>query len=930
MLSMTHRNDASDSSAVPFTERPTDLTDQPATPLEGQPASAPAEPPTGLDGQDTSPPEPRDAAQDRSSRAARDQSSDGAEDQAPDMAQGCSSAVAQGHPALQDHPSDPDQPQPPVPAAETDLSGPSPVRHPPAPEPDVVIPAQRTGGDSLASPPQNPRVPAQRRSPENDPSHQWDEPVPFAASNVAPFAFLPEADSPEKEPKGLPQRHAISLKSIADLADSLPYLLGYVPGNSVVLLALHGARGRLGRRTAVRIPDDPAQWPQIAERAATMLMSSAGDAPDGGAAAFLRKRRGGSLPDGVIAFLFQEPEEARPGAVPPPGAAELRERLRPLAQDIRVACGRFDVPVVEALCVSTGRSWSYVTPLEEQEPAGSALLPAGSSVLAATSVYEGMPIPLPAAVLESRLLPWCTAAARAQERVLDLVALDLLPQILSSRENVLKIRRGTIGLLDNVLTRFATAPVPSDPLEADLADDEALTHEEAARLVIGLQDREARDEAASFLAFPDAARRLWRALARRCVRSYKEHAAAPLSLVGWTAWALGDESEARLALHLALAVDPHYVFAALLDQAFDKGVEPDEIRQQLRGRAGRPAARRSAAGPAAACDSARAAGTGSATESEPEARASQSVEGTPEGGRGGETTERRAVGGRRRTGSGARKGSAARTDSAARPATRRRDAGRPGGVAPGGSGGKAMKRREGGAKESYARARRRLAVSPPGCEGARSPERANSPERENLPEREQGRERDQRGRGVGMPGASDRRAAVDRSPLTGRECPDPEPSDASLRALEEGQEADAAKPMDRIESPVTSGGPSSEVPGRDASAQDTDAGGSEGPGPSMEQGRKGAPVPGSGGKSRKKAMGSGSGRERPENARAGSERPSQKTPGSGPGHGGHDAPLTGTELGDRSAPTGRAESGPAVTLTDAQPGGDRRSANGAE
>ncbi|SCE23726.1 protein of unknown function [Streptomyces sp. SolWspMP-sol7th] len=376
------------------------------------------------------------------------------------MGQGRSSAVAQGHPALQDHPSDPDQPQPPAPAAETDLSGPSPVRHPPAPEPDVVIPAQRTGGDSPASPPQNPRVPAQRRSPENDPSHQWDEPIPFAASNVAPAAFLPEADSPEKKPKGLPQRHAISLKSIADLADSLPYLLGYVPGNSVVLLALHGARGRLGRRTAVRIPDDPAQWPQTAERAATMLLSFAGDAPDGGAAAFLRKRRGGSLPDGVVAFLFQEPEEARPGAVPPPGAAELRERLRPLAQDIRVACGRFDVPVVEALCVSTGRSWSYVTPLEEQEPAGSALLPAGSSVLAATSVYEGMPIPLPAAVLESRLLPWCTAAARAQERVLDLVALDLLPQILSSRENLLKIRRGTIGLLDNVLTRFATAPVP--------------------------------------------------------------------------------------------------------------------------------------------------------------------------------------------------------------------------------------------------------------------------------------------------------------------------------------------------------------------------------------------------------------------------------------------------------------------------------------
>jgi hypothetical protein len=36
------------------------------------------------------------------------------------------------------------------------------------------------------------------------------------------------------------------------------------------------------------------------------------------------------------------------------------ERLRPLAQRLRVECGSLDVVVVEALCISEGRYWSYL------------------------------------------------------------------------------------------------------------------------------------------------------------------------------------------------------------------------------------------------------------------------------------------------------------------------------------------------------------------------------------------------------------------------------------------------------------------------------------------------------------------------------------------------------------------------------------------
>ena len=63
-------------------------------------------------------------------------------------------------------------------------------------------------------------------------------------------------------------------------------------------------------------------------------------------------------------------------------------------------------------------------------------------------------------------------------------------------------------------------------------------------MILGLQDRETRDRAAEWMEGPEAgpALRLWRALARRCVGPYVEHAAAPLTLAGWVSWSTGDEA----------------------------------------------------------------------------------------------------------------------------------------------------------------------------------------------------------------------------------------------------------------------------------------------------------------------------------------------------------------------------------------------------
>jgi hypothetical protein len=53
----------------------------------------------------------------------------------------------------------------------------------------------------------------------------------------------------------------------------------------------------------------------------------------------------------MVAFLCQEPEKG-------PTGRQVMERLRPLAQRLRVECGSLDVVVVEALCISEGRYWS--------------------------------------------------------------------------------------------------------------------------------------------------------------------------------------------------------------------------------------------------------------------------------------------------------------------------------------------------------------------------------------------------------------------------------------------------------------------------------------------------------------------------------------------------------------------------------------------
>ncbi|MFR9788580.1 DUF4192 family protein [Streptomyces sp. MB22_4] len=357
----------------------------------------------------------------------------------------------------------------------------------------------------------------------------------------------------------------VTLRTPAELADALPYLLGYRPEDSMVLVALHdsGGKGRFGGRARLGIPAHEEDWEEAARQLARGLVTGS--------------ERRGARPEQLVAYVCQEPGPGESGR-------DVERRLARLVHLLRVQCGDLDVPVIEALCISDGRYWSYCCPTEGCCPEdGTPMGLPGTSVLAAAATYAGIQVRGTLKELRVRLQPWEAAAAREQEAALDAAGAALVPRILDAAGRA-EVAEETVVLAERLLHRLAAATPVAGALPADLRDDGLIGHDEAARLILGLQDRNTRDRAAAWMEGDEAAPalRLWRALARRCVGPYGEHAAPALTLAGWVAWSTGDELEAREALAMAMGADPDYLFARLLHQACNEGIDVESIRRCLR------------------------------------------------------------------------------------------------------------------------------------------------------------------------------------------------------------------------------------------------------------------------------------------------------------------------------------------------------------
>ncbi|ADD40020.1 DUF4192 domain-containing protein [Stackebrandtia nassauensis] len=325
--------------------------------------------------------------------------------------------------------------------------------------------------------------------------------------------------TPSCEPPTEPDAADISLSTPMDLLSAIPYLVGYIPADSLVLVGLDAKQITATLRVDLPRTDQPV----------TKLRIS----PD-----VLRRNK---VEAAVIA-----------GYGPP-------ERVTRCVDHLRRMLAAQNIELVDALRVTDGTFWSYVC----QEPAccppeGRPVNP-GDSPVDAAFTYAGMrALPHRQAVtaqLEPVKGPTRAAVTRATNQVRKL--LDDTDAMFSARET----------LLDEARTILAKATEAGAPLpEID----------QTVRLAAALTDAKLQTEAMTLVDShsPHKMVDLWLWVTRHVAPAFR---ARPAALLGFAAWRCGNGVLATEAVRRSLTDDPHCPLAMVLGRLLDEGVPPSSI-----------------------------------------------------------------------------------------------------------------------------------------------------------------------------------------------------------------------------------------------------------------------------------------------------------------------------------------------------------------
>ncbi|WP_405803471.1 DUF4192 family protein [Streptomyces sp. NBC_01187] len=179
----------------------------------------------------------------------------------------------------------------------------------------------------------------------------------------------------------------------------------------------------------------------------------------------------------------------------------------------------------------------------------------------------------------SEYRPTDTNAARYRE-ALDAATADHIVQVVSEGGRALT-RYGTVDIINGALTDFREG-------------QPQLMAEIAARIILGLQDRETRDAALSTGEERDLPyeRQLLGYLSRCCVPPHTDKAPPLLTLLGWVAWRQGDTITASHAFTDALDIDPGYRLAKHLLDGIRTEYDPAQLLAAFRDAAAEFAASR--------------------------------------------------------------------------------------------------------------------------------------------------------------------------------------------------------------------------------------------------------------------------------------------------------------------------------------------------
>ena len=325
----------------------------------------------------------------------------------------------------------------------------------------------------------------------------------------------------------------LTVRNPSDLVCAVPYLLGFHPEASLVLVGL--AAGQVVVTIRADLPDLAAPKGLESLDQAIAAMS-----------------RGGAMD--FVGIVMDDT------AVPRHAGDDLP--WSGLASTVEAMVEGVDGVLGDLLLVAGGRYWSYLCrgagccPAEGTEVAGDA------SQIPAMATYAGL-VALPGRESVERLLDPRPEHERDA----------LLPAIDRAMAGVVAaLRAGHERRVDrsDVRALFAAVRAAEDRPEGCADDPEVLARYGAALRRIAVRD-------AVWMAL-DGGRLhgdvLWRQLASRLPAPFD---AAPLFLIGWTAWRQGSGALARIAAERCLDSDPGYSAADLLVAALASAVDPRAV-----------------------------------------------------------------------------------------------------------------------------------------------------------------------------------------------------------------------------------------------------------------------------------------------------------------------------------------------------------------
>jgi hypothetical protein len=355
----------------------------------------------------------------------------------------------------------------------------------------------------------------------------------------------------------------IRLGDTGEVAAALPYLLGFHPAESVVLVSLRETGGsRVGLSVRADLPP-PAAARSLAHTLAgkvvtdepeAVLLAVVSDAPDVMTA---------DVAAHVAADTAAVPVLPAVGPLPPaPGLPH-----RDLVHEVVLALDARGVAVREALLVRSGRWWDYDCPYPCCEPGAGTPLPGGASPLAAAAVAGGAVLLAGREALVARITPSDDDPGAAAMAAACLSA---------GREHAARLRgpgRAAVAAEAGAAITAAVADCRPGPDTAATR----LADARLARVLWGLTLPEVRDRALGLALGEDAAAAevLWTECTRRAPVPLD---GPPATLLAVSAWLRGDGALANVALDRALAADPGAALPQLLSDGLAACLPPSALR----------------------------------------------------------------------------------------------------------------------------------------------------------------------------------------------------------------------------------------------------------------------------------------------------------------------------------------------------------------